>query len=102
MQAQQTALDPDGGGLQPLQGPLAVWFMAGQSDALDVQITITGNHLRANAPDYCTVNGQAILCNIPTLPAGKNFVLPMKGSNLSAVAVYKRLNGLSYSSQVRQ
>ena len=46
--------------------------------------------------------GRDILCTVPQLPAGKNFVLPMRGSRLSVVATYKRASGHTYRSQVHQ
>ncbi len=92
--------DKQGGGLTFEPG--ALWFKAGTLDALDVNITVRGNDVRVNAPQYCRAQGMDILCTVPTLPAGKNFILPMKGSNLSAVATYKRVDGVTYSSAARQ
>lgn len=51
---------------------------------------------------YCQVKQTDILCTVPVLPAGKNFILPMKGSNISAVAVYKRVSGQQYSSTAQR
>ncbi len=99
---QTSALDPYGGGLKPLGTPPALWFMAGSKDVFSLTVTVSGNNLRANAPDWCAASGANIVCTVPTLPAGKNFVLPMKGSNLSAVAVYKRFDGVTYNSVVKQ
>lgn len=84
------------GGLHFVQDDL--WFKAGLLDAFDVNITIRGKDLRVNAPQHCQVKQTDILCTVPVLPAGKNFVLPMTGSNISAVAVYKRVSGQQYSS----
>lgn len=94
------APDPDGGGLKFVGSTL--FFGAGLSDVLDLYVTISGSDLRVNAPQFCRVNRADIVCTVPTLPKGGNFVLPMKGSNLSAVAKYKRLSGMSFSSEARQ
>lgn len=90
------------GGFSPIGTPPAIWFAAGKADVSNLVLTVSGDALRANAPDYCKVNAAKIICTVPTLPAGQNFVLPMKGSNISAVATYKRGDGLSYSSTVKQ
>lgn len=83
--------------------PPTLLFGAGISDVVDLAITIKGKDLRVNAPEFCKpANVYDVLCTVPRLPAGKNFVLPMRGSNLSAVATYKRGNGQSYSSVARQ
>lgn len=95
-------LDPYGGGLKPIRTPPVIWFSAGTIDLFDLVVTIYGSNLRANDIEHCKVDGMAIKCTVPALPAGQNFVLPMKGSNISAVATYKRSNGQSYSSIVRQ
>ncbi|MDO4246787.1 MAG: hypothetical protein Q4C89_12250 [Deinococcus sp.] len=92
--------DSAGGGLKFLGESL--WFAAGTLEAWDVQVKISGDNLRVNAPDFCRVDRADILCTVAKIPAGKNFVLPMTGSNISAVAVYKRPNGLSFSSQARR
>ncbi len=77
-------------------------FSAGQLDVLDLTVKVSGNDLRVNAPRYCRTDRQEILCTVPDVPAGKNFILPMKGSNLSAVATYKRASGTAYSSEARK
>ncbi|WP_288480493.1 hypothetical protein [uncultured Deinococcus sp.] len=77
-------------------------FSAGQLDVLDLVVKVSGDDLRVNAPTYCRADRQDILCTVPTVPAGKNFILPMKGSNLSAVATYKRASGTAYSSEARK
>ncbi|WP_288481801.1 hypothetical protein [uncultured Deinococcus sp.] len=77
-------------------------FSAGQFDAFDLTVKVSGNDLRVNAPRYCRTDRQEILCTVPDVPAGKNFILPMKGSNLSAVATYKRASGTAYSSEARK
>lgn len=77
-------------------------FSAGKLDAFDLVVKVSGEGLRVNAPSYCHVERRDILCTVPTLPAGKNFILPMKGSNLSAVATYKRASGTAYSSEARK
>ncbi|GBF05830.1 hypothetical protein DAERI_060090 [Deinococcus aerius] len=92
--------DPDGGGLRFMGTTL--FFGAGLSDVLDLSILISGTDLRVNAPQFCRVNRADIECTVPKLPKGGNFVLPMRGSNISAVATYKRLSGKSYGSEARQ
>lgn len=77
-------------------------FSAGQLDAFDLVVKVSGDDLRVNAPTYCRAERRDILCTVPTVPAGKNFILPMKGSNLSAVATYKRASGTAYSSEARK
>lgn len=97
---QASVQDSAGGGLKFLGESL--WFAAGTLEAWDVQVKVSGDNLRVNAPDFCRVDRADILCTFSKIPAGKNFVLPMTGSNISAVAVYKRPNGLSFSSQARR
>ncbi|KQR22710.1 hypothetical protein [Deinococcus sp. Leaf326] len=77
-------------------------FSAGKLDAFDLVVKVSGEGLRVNAPSYCHVERRDILCTVPTLPAGKNFILPMKGSNLSAVATYKRGGGQSFTTEARR
>ncbi len=81
-----------------------VEFSAGNLDAYGVVLRVSGDGLRVNAPTWCTVpkDSRDILCTVPQLPAGKNFVLPMRGSRLSIVATYKRASGNTYRSQVHQ
>lgn len=97
-----TAPDPDGGGLKFMGSPPVLFFGAGLSDVLDLSIKISGADLRVNAPQFCQVDRHDIICTVPKVPKGGNFVLPMRGSNISAVATYKRLSGMSYSSEARQ
>lgn len=77
-------------------------FYAGSLDAYGVVLRVSGDGLRVNAPSYCRADVRDILCTVPQLPAGKNFVLPMRGSRLSVVATYKRASGHTYRSQVHQ
>lgn len=102
MQPATSPLDVYGGGLKPIGTPPAIWFSAGTADLFDLVVTIKGSNMRANAPDWCAASGADIVCNVPSLPAGRNFVLPMRGSNISAVATYKRASGMSFSSTARQ
>jgi len=69
-----------------------LWFelSAGPLPLYDLRVAVTYSELRANTPKWCKPDGNRVLCTVPTLPAGKNFVLPMKGSNISIVARYKR------------
>jgi hypothetical protein len=97
-----SAPDPDQGRLSLTGPPLVLDFVAGLSDVKDLVVTISGADLRVNAPKYCRADRQQIVCTVPTLPKGGNFMLPMKGSNISAVATYKRLSGQSFSSEARQ
>lgn len=94
--------DPDRADLVFFADPLALKFGAGLADALDVRVTVNGDDLRVNAPTYCKLDRQQIVCTVPRVPAGKNFVLPMRGSNLSAVATYKRISGRSFTSNARR
>lgn len=97
------ASDPGHASLSALWGQdSGLTFTAGSLDALDLKLVLSGTSLKVNAPSWCVVDRQDIVCTVKLLPAGKNFVLPMRGSNLSAVATYKRASGLSYSTQVRQ
>ena len=101
--AQTTPSDRDQAVLNITGTPPTLLFGAGISDVVDLHILIKGKDLRVNAPTFCKpANVFDVLCTVPRLPAGKNFVLPMRGSNLSAVATYKRGNGQSYSSVARQ
>ena len=79
-----------------------VGFYAGSLDAYDLVLRVSGDGLRINAPNYCRVDVRDILCTVPSLPAGRNFMLPMRGSRLSVVATYKRASGHTYRSQVHQ
>lgn len=94
--------DPDRADLVFVTDPLALHFSAGLSDVLDFKVTLSGDDLRVNAPTYCKVDRQDIVCLVPRLPAGRNFVLPMRGSNLNAVATYKRASGRSFTSNARR
>lgn len=79
-----------------------VEFSAGNLDAYGVVLRVSGDGLRVNASSYCRADVRDILCTVPSLPAGRNFVLPMRGSRLSIVATYKRASGNTYRSQVHQ
>lgn len=97
-------VDPSDGGRAFLS---ATWgekvaFYAGSLDAYDLVLRVSGDGLRVNAPEYCRVDVRDVLCTVPQLPAGKNFVLPMRGSRLSAVATYKRSSGSLHRAQARQ
>ena len=65
-------------------------FWSGALDVYALRLVLTGSDLRVNALKYCAVDNQQIRCTVPSVPAGGNFVLPISGSNISAVAVYKR------------
>lgn len=99
-------VDPSDGGRAFLSATWSeyskVAFYAGSLDAYDLVLRVSGDGLRINAPEYCRVDVRAILCTVPQLPAGRNFVLPMRGSRLSAVATYKRASGSTHRAQVRQ
>lgn len=79
-----------------------VTFGAGTEAALGYTLKIDGVGVRVNAPQVCRVVDLSVLCTVPTLPAGGNFILPMRGSNLSAVATYKRASGQQFSLRVSQ
>lgn len=83
-------------------GGVTAYFNAGLSDVLPLKFTVTGNDLRVNAPQYCNVSNAAILCTVPRLPAGGNFVLPMRGSNINVVALYKRASGAEFKLMAQQ
>ncbi|GGO24671.1 hypothetical protein [Deinococcus humi] len=96
--------DRDGAALRlaSIEGGVTAYFNAGLSDVFPLKFTITGSDLRVNAPQYCNVSNAAILCTVPRLPAGGNFVLPMRGSNISVVALYKRASGAEFKLTAQQ
>ena len=77
-------------------------FAAGPLVAYDLRVEITGANLRLNAPAWCKPDADAVRCTVPELPAGKNFILPMTGSNITVVAKYKRaLGGADFTRRIR-
>ena len=52
-------------------------FWAGPLPVYDLRIEISYSNLRLNAPAWCKPDAKKVRCTVPTLPAGKNFVLPM-------------------------
>ena len=68
-------------------------FASGPTMAYELRLEVAGSALRVNAPQWCKPDGSVIACLVPTIPAGKNFLLPLTGSNISAVARYKRQLG---------
>jgi hypothetical protein len=73
--------------------PPGVLFYGGGPVTLDFTLTVSGDSLRINAPQWCKPDQDRILCTVPVIPAGKNFILSLSGSNISAVARYKRQSG---------
>ena len=76
-------------------------FFAGNADAY-LKLTLKGNDLRVNAAKYCVPERSGIVCTVPRVPAGGNFVLPVTGSNIDAVAECKRLNGAMFRREAKQ
>lgn len=75
-----------------------VRFGAGLSDVELYRLAVSGGTIRVNDA-RCRAEAPGIVCRFEPglpVPAGKNFVLPITGTNLSAVAVYKR-GGVEYT-----
>ncbi|HEX2864489.1 MAG TPA: hypothetical protein VHN99_07960 [Deinococcales bacterium] len=95
-------------GMQPLtldrQGAnVEVVFNAGQADAEEGALVISGTDLTLLAPKdgSCVVVPPVIQCALPTVPAGKSFVVTVAGQNVRANASWYRPGSLVLVGPVR-
>ena len=96
------------GGLQPLTlaragANVEVVFSAGLQPAEEGALTVGGVNLALLAPKdgSCVLTGAVIGCTLPTVPAGKSFVVTVAGSGVRATASWYRPGGLLLIGPVR-
>jgi hypothetical protein len=61
-----------------------IQFEAGEQDALNPHVLLTGPKIEVNAPDVCAVlKAGAVLCTLPTVPAGQGYTFNVRGTTNS-------------------
>lgn len=93
----QAPVDPGGAKLTLMQKNdfKIIGFEAGTQEARAVKFTLTGVGLAVNDPT-CQAKDTQLVCDVGTVPAGRTYVLPVRGL-LLIESTYQRPDGKPYS-----